>query len=339
MQFGPQALTVPLDLVVVVQLSFMLAEQSRSGPRVEPIVVTPLTLLERLRSLGVVSGNGARLVGRDALYESFNRLVAKGYIRRVKTRTERGLMAGVSYEFYDWPAWNPDASTPADPAFVQVGSTSGNAGCGDAGSGSTGGPANGANQASMQVSSTSGNAASGEAVSGEADSGFPQVSSTSGNAGHPPHPPEEVDTSSPYPLTADSRPHPPQTEEGPEFSPEDIRQAEVFLQQMKRWQAGAATARKCAPRLLRVMRTQGWPALADLDDEQRSKLEKEIFRNTVGARSWVKCLPGWIEDLRLYDRVRSRTSADPGADGPERCPNHPSRYRAGCVPCAMVVPV
>ncbi|QBJ94451.1 hypothetical protein D0Z67_29215 (plasmid) [Streptomyces seoulensis] len=148
-----------------------------------------------------------------------------------------------------------------------------------------------------------------------------------------------MDTSSPYPLTTVSRPHPPQTEEGPEFLPEEIRQAEVFLQQMKRWQAGAATARKCAPRLLRVMRTQGWPALADLDDEARSKLEAEIFRNTGGARSWVKCLPGWIEDLRLYDRVRARKGAEPGSDGRERCPEHPSRYRVSCVICAMAVPV
>lgn len=154
----------------------------------------------------------------------------------------------------------------------------------------------------------------------------------------PPHPPEEVDTSSPYPLTGTKGGVPPQKEEGPEFLPEEICQAEVFLQQMKRWQAGAATARKCAPRLLRVLRTQGWPALADLDDELRAQLEAEIFRNTGGARSWVKCLPGWIEDLRLYERVRSRQGSAPGADGRERCPDHPSRYRAGCMECAMNVP-
>jgi hypothetical protein len=107
---------------------------------------------------------------------------------------------------------------------------------------------------------------------------------------------------------------------------------------MQRWQAGGATARKLAPRLLRVMRTQAWPTLEDLDDDHRLLLETEIFRNTGGAKSWVKCLPGWIEDLRLYDRVRSRTGSAQGAEGREKCPDHPARYRRGCIDCAMAVP-
>jgi hypothetical protein len=158
------------------------------------------------------------------------------------------------------------------------------------------------------------------------------------SVGHPPHPPEEVDTSSPSPLTHTSSGVPSPREEGAEFSPEEIRRAEDFLQQMQRWQAGGATARKQAPRLLRVMRKQGWPAVEDLDDDQRLLLEAEIFRNTGGAKSWVKCLPGWIEDLRLYDRVRSRAGSTQGADGRELCPDHPARYRRGCLECALAVP-
>jgi hypothetical protein len=107
---------------------------------------------------------------------------------------------------------------------------------------------------------------------------------------------------------------------------------------MQRWQAGGATARKQAPRLLRVMRKQAWPCLEDLDDDQRLLLEAEIFRNTGGAKSWVRCLPGWIEDLRLYDRVRSRAGTAQGAEGREQCPDHPARYRRGCIDCAMAVP-
>ncbi|MBP5918804.1 hypothetical protein F3K34_44310 [Streptomyces sp. LBUM 1486] len=107
---------------------------------------------------------------------------------------------------------------------------------------------------------------------------------------------------------------------------------------MKQWPAGAATARKLAPRLLRVMRAQGWPAVEDLNEEQRLLLEAEIFRNTIGAKSWVKCLPGWIDDLRLYSRAQSRLVSGQGAGGRERCPDHPSRYRVGCLDCAMAVP-
>ncbi len=158
------------------------------------------------------------------------------------------------------------------------------------------------------------------------------------SAAHPPHPPEEEDSSSPYPLTRTTGPRPPQKEEGPEFSPEEIQTAETFLQQMQRFQAGGATARKQAPRLLRTMRKQGWPALGGLDDSQRSLLEAEIFRNTGGAKSWVRCLPGWIEDLRLYDRVRTHTGTGQAGEGRERCADHPTRYRAGCIDCAMALP-
>lgn len=131
---------------------------------------------------------------------------------------------------------------------------------------------------------------------------------------------------------------PSQMEGAAEFSPEEIHRAEIFLQQMQRWQAGGATARKHAPRLLRVMRKQDWPTLEDLDEEQHLLLEAEIFRNTGGAKSWVKCLPGWIDDLRLYNRARSRGGSAQGAEGRERCLDHPSRYRVGCLDCAMAVP-
>lgn len=123
----------------------------------------------------------------------------------------------------------------------------------------------------------------------------------------PPHPPEEEDSSSPYPLTGATESLPSEPEEEAEsFTKDEIAAAERFLQQMKRWQAGAATARKCAPRLLRSMRAQGWPTLTGLDDEHLALLEAEILKNTGGAVSWPKCLPRWVDDLRLYDRVKPR---------------------------------
>ena len=330
MRSGPHAVTSdPLDLVVVVELMFLFGEQARRRATEEPLIITPQSVLERLREMGVRSGNGSRLVGRDAVYESFARLRAKGYIRRiVESDPESGKRTGVAYEFYDWPAWNPDA--PAVGESSQVTPTSGIAGSGDAGSR----PEKRTKKGSAQVAPTSGNAGSG--IAGNCAS--TQVAATSGNAGSPPHPPEEEDSSSPYPLTRTTDGVPPHSEEGAEFSPNQIAVTEAFLQQMQKWQAGGSTARKQAPRLLRVMRAQGWPAIEDLDDDQRRLLEAEIFRNTGGAKSWVKCLPGWIEDLRLYDRVRSRPGSAQGADGRERCPDHPGRYRTGCIDCAMAVP-
>lgn len=330
MRSGPHAVTAdPLDLVVVVELMFLFGEQARRRSTEEPLVVTPQSVLERLREMGVRSGNGSRLVGRDAVYASFARLRAKGYIRRlVQSNEETGQRTGVAYEFYDWPAWNPDA--PDVTEFSKVGATSGIAGSGDAVSRSRKRAKNG----SSQVPPTSGNAGSGDAGS----STSPQVAPTSGNAGSPPHPPEEEDSSSPYPLTRTTGAHASQREEGPEFSSEEIRAAEAFLQQMQRFQAGGATARKQAPRLLRTMSKQGWPSLAELDDTQRLLLEAEIFRNTGGAKSWVRCLPGWIEDLRLYDRVQARNGAVQGGESRERCPDHPSRYQGRCIECAMAVP-
>ncbi|MEU3664014.1 hypothetical protein AB0E77_30365 [Streptomyces sp. NPDC032940] len=126
------------------------------------------------------------------------------------------------------------------------------------------------------------------------------------SAPYPPHPPEEVDTSSPNPLTGSTGSLPSQREEETEFSPEEITGAEDFLQQMQRWQAGAATARRCAPKLLRTMRRQGWPSLVGADDDYRRLLEAEVLKNTDGAKAWVKCLPGWVEDLRRYTLVRPR---------------------------------
>ncbi|MER7841800.1 hypothetical protein ABTY98_39425 [Streptomyces sp. NPDC096040] len=138
----------------------------------------------------------------------------------------------------------------------------------------------------------------------------------------PPHPPGEEESSSPNPLTDSTPPLPSQREQGrearaPEFTDEQLRGAAAFLAGMQRWQAGAATARRCAPRLLRAMRDQGWPLLADLDDAGRALLEADVLKNTAGAASWAKCLPGWVDDLRLYAMVKPRTAAAGTGEGPD----------------------
>jgi len=182
MRSGPHALTeYPLDLTVVVELMFLLAEQGRRGPDEEPLRITPQNVLERLQALGVRSGNGSRLVGSNAVYDSFARLRAKGYLRRIIQSDEKtGQRTGVAYEFYDWPAWNPEV--PAEPdrglngTFSQVGPTSGIA---TSGNPTSGNPGSGTKQRSPQVGATSGNATSGNAGSRPK----PQVGPTSGIAG------------------------------------------------------------------------------------------------------------------------------------------------------------
>ncbi|MFE7268385.1 hypothetical protein ACFU9B_41465 [Streptomyces sp. NPDC057592] len=144
----------------------------------------------------------------------------------------------------------------------------------------------------------------------------------------PPHPPEEEDSSSPYPLTRPTGSLPSQREEGREFASEEIEAAQDYLQRMQQWQAGRATAKKCAPRLLRAMREQGWPALSAMDDAQKLALENEIFKNTGGAASWVKCLPGWVDDLRLY-RAPAKTAP---ATGPAT-KDISALLRAACPAC------
>ena len=130
---------------------------------------------------------------------------------------------------------------------------------------------------------------------------------------HPPHPPEEEDSSSPTPPTHPTGALPSQREEGPEFSAEETAAAVDFLQQMQRWQAGAATARSCAPKLLRTMREQGWPSLVGADAGYLALLEAEVLKNTGGAASWTKCLPGWVRDLRRYALVRPQTTPTPAS--------------------------
>ncbi|MFH9439507.1 hypothetical protein [Streptomyces rochei] len=159
-----------------------------------------------------------------------------------------------------------------------------------------------------------------------------QVAPHATNELPPPHPPEEVDTSSPYPLTDSKGSLPSQREEAGEFSIEDIAAAERFLQTLRKpWQAGRATARRCAPLLLREMRELGWPSIREVD---QPLLEQEILKNTEGAKSPAHILPKWIRDLRLYSVVakHGRRASGPGAG---MCARHPNFAEGDCSPCRL----
>ncbi|MFJ6919164.1 hypothetical protein ACIQUX_35075 [Streptomyces sp. NPDC101133] len=295
-----------LDYVVLLQVMFNLASSMES---------TPLSVWKQLQERGIRSAKNAReLVGKNAVYESFARLLDAGYVRRTQLPhpTKPGRKGPVVYEVYDNPAWNPDWSptsprgegqgevkpqvatlpgTP-EPSFGEAGKTAGRNASRNAGSGNNGSGVPGSGKRRVPAGQTASRVPGSEIAS-------------------PPHPPGEEDSSSPTPHTRPSRSLPSQREEGPEFSPEEISAAEDFLQQMKLWQAGASTARSCAPKLLHTMRQQGWPSLVDADADYLVLLEAEVLKNTGGAASWTKCLPGWVRDLRRYAQVRPQPASAP----------------------------
>ncbi|MFC7016079.1 hypothetical protein ACFQMH_31155 [Streptomyces viridiviolaceus] len=319
-----------LDYVVLLQVMFNLASGVHS---------TPTTVWEQLKDRGIRSAKNAReLVGKNAVYDSFGRLMEAGYVRRQQLPhpTLPGRKGPVVYEVYDNPTWNPDWSPAADtedqaevkpqvatlpgtpdPLFGEADKTSGQNASRNAGS---------VNNGSGVPGSVKRRVPAGQDASRVPGSGMAS----------PPHPPEgEEDSSSPNPLTRASRPLPSQRE-GEEFSLQDVQAAEVFLQTMKApWQAGRSTAAKNAPQLLKVMREQGWPSIHEVD---RQLLEQDLLRNTVGAKSFAHVLPRWIADLRLFSVVtaQARPRATT-AGGKEVCrkPGHGNAFPVGdCPECA-----
>ena len=283
MLFGPDAVTAPLDLMMLAQLLFMLAEKARKGPEDPPMVVTPQSLLERLRSLGVVGGNGSKLVGRDAVYESLKRLRELNYIRRVEPRENGKRVGPVFYEFYEFPAWNPE------PYVV-------------------------------------------------AASEKPQVGATSGNAVSPPHPQEEVNTSSPYPLTGNAAAP---REEGEEvsFAPDDLEAAVGLFQRLPLpWLLGRPDATKLAPVLLSVMADQGWPRITALVASDRELLVEQLTREAPAKlHSAAELLRRKrVPNLPLYEAlVAARACAPaPGAKTPTP-PPYVAEKRGPSDPAAM----
>ncbi|MGY4973468.1 hypothetical protein ACWGCC_30375 [Streptomyces nigrescens] len=303
-----------LDYVVMLQVMFNLASK---------VECTPIAVWRQLQERGIRSAKNANeLVGKNAVYESFARLLAAGYLRRTRLPhpEKPGRLGPVVYEAFDNPAWNPDW-TPEDhgEAKPQVGTRPGTPDMVSREEGKTAGQ------------NTSRNPGRGNATSGVPGRSIRDVSAgqnTSGVPGRgiapPPHPPEEEETPPPPTPSSSSGSLPSQREEKPEFSTAEIAAATDFLQRMRRWQAGAATARKAAPRLLRAMRSQGWPSLTTMDRDQHQALEDDILKNTAGATSWAKCLPGWVDDLRLYRKPT--VAADSAADAQ-------ASLRAACGAC------
>ncbi|MFE6023342.1 hypothetical protein ACFQ6O_43860 [Streptomyces sp. NPDC056441] len=152
----------------------------------------------------------------------------------------------------------------------------------------------------------------------------------------PPHPPEEVTTSSPSPLTdtsgRTSLPSP--REEGEAgYAEEDLRAAADVLQLLPDpWTQGRLNASKLAPKLLGVMAEQGWPGIHTVD---RALLTRQLTKNPHKITNPYRLLAGdRIPNLPRYVVVAVASEPAPGSTPDGMCLKHP-QYRAGsrCIPC------
>jgi hypothetical protein len=325
-------LTHALDYVVLLHLLFMLEED-------RPVTIKDLW--ESLQAEGIRSAkNSKELVGRDAVYQSVNRLIAAKFVYRVEQDAAPGKFGSVKYLVYRQPAYHPDFVQPREPwepqehpdfphAEPQVSALPGTPEAESAKS-SKGGKTAGR--------PASRNAGYGNAGSGVPGSGAPRIPAGrraygvpgSGVAFPPTPPPEEVETSSPSPHTS----HTGNTEHGKEgeegraaqqIDPALIASAAEFLADLPdRWACGRKTVRELAPLLAEVISEQGW--------ELGPQLLVQLTQNPGGIRNFPATLKSRIEDLPRYRRAAAR-QAGPVADP---CPYHPGRERATCLPCRSV---
>ncbi|WP_049658264.1 hypothetical protein [Kitasatospora sp. MY 5-36] len=141
--------------------------------------------------------------------------------------------------------------------------------------------------------------------------GFP----TSGS--NPPHPPEEVTTSSPSPLTDTTGrvPATPGEEEGRVFAPEETAAAVRLLQVLPQpWSVGRVKAKGIAPALLEAMFDQGWPRITELDDRARRLLVEQLTKNPGGIKNHGSVLErDRVPNLPLFEIVAGAAIPAQGA--------------------------
>ncbi|MCY0946311.1 hypothetical protein [Streptomyces antarcticus] len=277
-------LTHQLDYVVFLHVLFAI----NGG-----LQVTVPGIVSSVREAGVRSAkSGTELVGRDAVYESFTRLIEARFIRRttIPNPKGKGFRGLTSYEVYEHFEDNPDysAETAAEPSgtklpvFAETPVSAGQSTSGVRG-----------NKGSSGVRGTGVRGRGGSFVS----AGQPTSANTGSGKGSPPHPPEEVNTSSPYPLGTGAAGEAPAARKGEEEIPtpptpsaEEVEAAFQFLQELPRpWTAGRVTAKALAPLLAGVVADQGW--------ELNDLLVKELTQNPEGVKRPTKVLKSRIEDL------------------------------------------
>ena len=258
-------------------------------------------LVDWFRRLGWKSANGKPL-GADAVRRELALIREAGYIRAERLRGEKGRAAGIRYEISKRPR------PGADPAIRFGGDETETRRSHHAPPMTThGGSPDLVNEAEQQVGPRASNHQTwsmADVVKGV----NAQVAPCASNGAHPPHPPEEVETSSPYPLKDATAGR----EEGEcsASNEEQIQAAYDFLQELPNpWRAGRATARKLAPKLAEAIAEQGWSLDADL--------VKKLTELPDGIKSYPSVLARRVDDLprrgpsRLAGQRRERSVGVP----------------------------
>lgn len=137
--------------------------------------------------------------------------------------------------------------------------------------------------------------------------------------------------------TDGARSHPSQTEEEGVFDQKDLDAAAAFLQQLPRpWTVGEKDALEMAPQLLKQMHRKQWPSIHTVNREQ---LASCLTGNPDGVKTTHAIV---LRSRRIPNLKAPSEAATPDGRSPsgsrERCPDHPARYRVGCIDCAMAVP-
>lgn len=278
-------LTRSLDYVVLLHALFRLEENQ---------AFTPRDIWKDLQNEGIRSAkNINELVGRDAVYQSFNRLIEARFLRRVEVDGAPGKFGKVRYELFRVPSYNPDTLRPDQSAGADGAAASA--------------PLPGTPEADKPNDKTAGQPASrnpgyGVPASGVPGSGRRRVSAGqptsqvpgSGNVA-PPTPPhwEEEDSSSlKSSSTAPAVPAGAQTTDAAA-----VTAAAEFLAELPgRWACGRKTAADLAPLLAEAVREQGW----QLDED----LVQQLTRRSQARRSVQSVLKERIEDLPRHRAVR-----------------------------------
>jgi hypothetical protein len=300
----------PIDYVVLIQVMFDVS----SGRQITPVLVW-----QRLQERGIRSTkHRSELVGRNAVYDAFGRIIEAGYMQRYNLPNEKhpGRKGPVGYRVYDNPAWNPEwqahqvGSDPLQPhadgsTKPQVGmlpqyrddlkpkeSRDGNA-------------------AGRNASPVPGSPVPGSQNQGSGGRGIPAGRNASPVPGSPPHPLGGGTTPPPNPLTHAEGPeeHLSQTEgEGEVFDQKDIEAAAAFLQQLPDpWLIGQKDAIDMAPELLAQMQLKQWPCIHTVN---RKQLTDCLATNPGGANNLPSILRRRrIPNLPAYNRVADRADA------------------------------
>ncbi|MBD0671638.1 hypothetical protein [Streptomyces sp. CBMA156] len=334
MVFGGQLVNT-LDYVVLLHVLFAIAdgEENLTVPKV----------WRQLQEQGIRSAkNDQILVGRDAVYKAFARLIAAGYVhfeQEVEVLENGSKRKGKAvYKVFEDPqdnsAWKA-ASVEAAAASSQVSPLPG---CREAGNSHDGHSGVSAGQPASRVPGY-GNPASRHPGSGKprVPAGQP-ASRVSGSGELPPHTPGGGKTPpTPHVTPVPSVPSERRTGRGRVrsanndhgFPPEAIEAAMEFLAELPMpFACGLADQRKHAPLLLETVQRQGW----ELGPELARAL---THKSATGLDSPTRALKARFGELPRRSVVLRDSAPADTAPGPENpCPDHPRLEASGCPQCA-----